>query len=338
MNFDTLNGAPERWTIESAQQWQAEHGWLVGCNFLPSSAVNSTEMWAPESFDLPTITRELDMASGLGFNAARVFLQFLVWESDAVGYLHRFEKVVEAAHDRGIVLLPVFFDDCAFSNREPRLGPQHALREGVHNSGWTPSPGFSRADDAGAWPGLRAYVQAFVGQWGQDVRIAAWDIYNEPGNSGRGDKSLGLLQAAFGWAREMAPSQPITNGVWTDQTPSCNRWMLEHSDVISFHCYDTADNTRAAIGKYLSMGRAALCTEWMARHLGSTFLGSLSEWKKASIGCFCWGLANGKTQTHLPWAHMESSQPELWFHDIFHADGTPYDPDEVALIHAVIQA
>lgn len=329
----------QRWTTERAQAWQDEHGWLVGCNFLPSTSVNSTEMWQQSTFDLPTITHELDLARGLGFNSIRVFLQYMVWEDDAKGCLHRFEKLAEAAHDRGISLLPVLFDDCASSNRQPYLGPQHEPRPGVHNSSWTSSPGQARSDDPQAWPRLRDYVQAFVGQWGQDVRIAAWDLYNEPGGSNRGDKSLELLQKSFEWAREMAPSQPITSGVWSDQTPACNLWMLEHSDVLSFHLYNNAHETQAAIDKYLALGRPALCTEWMARHLGSTFAGSLDAWKKAGIGCYSWGLANGRTQTHLPWDHLkEQGAAGLWFHDLFHADGTPYDAEEVKLIREVTGA
>ncbi len=331
-----MNNTAERWSTQRAQTWQAEHGWLVGCNFLPSTAINSTEMWQAQTFDLPTITRELDLARGLGFNSIRVFLQYLVWEDDARGFLHRFEQLLEAAHDRGITVLPILFDDCAFSNREPYLGPQDELRKGVHNGGWTSSPGFARADDLSTWPQLRQYVQAFVGQWGQDARVVGWDLYNEPGNSNRGDKSLPLLQKAFEWAREMSPSQPITSGVWSDQTIGCNRWMLEHSDVLSFHLYDSADKTQQAIHKYLSLGRPALCTEWMARGLNSTFHNSLSAFRDAHIGCYSWGLVNGKTQTHLVWAHLEGRpNSEKWFHDIFHADGTPYDAEEVAFIRRV---
>lgn len=43
--------------------------------------------------------------------------------------------------------MPVLFDDCAFSHKEPYLGKQDYPTKGVHNSGWTPSPGFRIADD-----------------------------------------------------------------------------------------------------------------------------------------------------------------------------------------------
>ena len=46
-------------------------GKLVGSNFIPSSAINELEMWQAETFDLPTIDRELGWAQDLGFTSMR---------------------------------------------------------------------------------------------------------------------------------------------------------------------------------------------------------------------------------------------------------------------------
>ncbi|MDX9974756.1 MAG: 1,4-beta-xylanase, partial [FCB group bacterium] len=48
-----------------------------------------------------------------------------------------------------------------------------------------------------------------------------------------------------------------------------------------------------------------------------------------------WGLVAGKTQTIYPWDSWEkpyASEPELWFHDIFRADGSLYKPEEATVI------
>ena len=46
---------------------------------------------------------------------------------------------------------------------------------------------------------------------------------------------------------------------------------------------------------------------------------------------FHWGLVNGRTQTHLPWPGFEGLYADGgWHHDMLHADGTPYDADEIA--------
>lgn len=41
----------ERWTEEKAKDWYAKQGKILGFNFLPKTAVNSTEMWQQSSFD-----------------------------------------------------------------------------------------------------------------------------------------------------------------------------------------------------------------------------------------------------------------------------------------------
>ena len=51
--------APGQWSGEKAWAWYIQQPWLVGCNFLPSTAVNDVEMWQKETFDPQTIDREL---------------------------------------------------------------------------------------------------------------------------------------------------------------------------------------------------------------------------------------------------------------------------------------
>ena len=53
-----------------------------------------------------------------------------------------------------------------------------------------------------------------------------------------------------------------------------------------------------------------LCTEFMARPVGSTFEAILPVAKKAKVGAFCWGLVQGKTQTHLPWDSWATPTPK----------------------------
>ena len=33
------------WPAEKANSWREKSGWLVGCNFTPSTAINELEMW-----------------------------------------------------------------------------------------------------------------------------------------------------------------------------------------------------------------------------------------------------------------------------------------------------
>ena len=137
----------EQWSAERANEWFASIPLPFGCNFLPSTAVNSTEMWQAETFDPATIERELRFAAGLGYNTVRVFLQFMVWEADPAGHHERLETFLRLADAAGITMMPILFDDCRFDGRDPYPGPQDDPTPGVHNSRWTPSPGYATADD-----------------------------------------------------------------------------------------------------------------------------------------------------------------------------------------------
>lgn len=86
---DRVSNGRRRWAPAEAQAWYANQGWPVGCNFIPSTAINQLEMWQAETFDLETIERELGWARQIGFNAARVFLHDLLWEENAAGFVER---------------------------------------------------------------------------------------------------------------------------------------------------------------------------------------------------------------------------------------------------------
>ncbi len=319
-----------RWTAENANEWYRRQPWLVGCDFIPSTAINQLEMWQDATFDPGTIDRELGWAADIGMNAVRVYLHDRVWQADAEGFKRRIDRYLDLAARKGIRTLFVLFDDCW--NKDPKLGKQPEPIPGIHNSGWMQSPGSKIVADPSGWVRLESYVKGVVAAFAADERILMWDLYNEPGNNGLGDRSLPLLQAAFGWARAARPQQPLTAGIWYDNQALID-FQLEASDVVTFHNYNDASSLSEQIRRLKALGRPVICTEYMARTRGSRFATHLPIFKQEQVGCFNWGLVSGKTQTIYPWGSPGGEpEPEVWFHDIFHQDGTPFDRAEVELI------
>ena len=315
--------AQSPWPKEKAREWHDALPWLVGCNFVPSTAVNDIEMWQAEAFDPETIARELSWAQALGFNTVRVFVNYLVWEADPEGLKKRIDQFLQIAAKDGISTMFVLFDDCF--KPEPRLGKQPDPIPGVHNSQWVQSPGASRRDNKAAWPKLQRYVQDIVGTFARDRRVLAWDLYNEP------QKSPPLVEAAFRWARSVKPIQPLTATVFGPSP--LRKKVMTLSDVISFHHYGPLKDLMRTVASLRTHGRPLLCTEWMARGHGSRFQTHLPYFAENKLACWSWGLVAGRTQTYYPWGSKPNSpEPRLWHHDIFRPDGTPFDPAEVALI------
>ena len=181
-----------------------------------------------------------------------------------------------------------------------------------------------------------------------------WDLYNEPGNAilplaslpnyqaiprslvqlGRHvilpSPSLTLLQKIFVWARSANPAQPLTAGIWAPM-PRLNRFQLASSDVLTFHHYLGAASLDKQINSLKRrFERPVICTEWMARPMGSRVESHLPIFKDTQVGCFCWGLVAGRTQTIHAWRDQPGTPaPELWHHDLLHSDGSAFSQAEV---------
>jgi len=322
------------WSTEKANAWYRQQPWLVGCNFIPSTAINELEMWQAETFDSAGIDRELGWAHGIGMNTVRVFLHYIPWRTDPAGFRHRIDIYLAIADRNRISTIFVLFDDCW--NNDPQPGKQPAPKPGIHNSGWMQCPGKKMHDDPNSWADLGAYEKDILSTYKTDKRVLLWDLYNEPGNSHYDETTLPLLQKVFAWAWEIRPDQPLTAGLWYSNQ-AFNEYQLGHSDVISFHNYEKPDNLEKQIRQLQAYGRPLICTEYMARPRGSLFQTQLPVFKKYRVAAVNWGLVSGKTNTIYQWDTPipDGSEPKVWFHDIFRKDGTPYDEKETRFIRQI---
>ena len=345
-------GPTGRWTERKANDWYAQQPWLVGSNYVPKSAINQLEMWQDATFDPDQIDREFGWAESLGMNTMRVFLHDLLWQQDSAGFQKRIDRFLTVAARHHVRPVFVIFDSCW--DPLPHLGTQHAPVPGVHNSGWVQSPGAIALEDTTQYPRLKAYVQGVIGAFGKDDRILAWDLWNEPGADNAGsyankelkDKTArvtALLPLVFEWGREANPQQPLTSGVWDIDTArdaagqsELQQIQLRESDIITFHNYGWPENFKSEVAWLKKFNRPVICTEFMARSVGSTFDGVLPIARQERVGAINWGFVAGKTQTYLPWESWDhpyvQSQPPVWFHEVLRADGTPYRQAEVDLI------
>jgi hypothetical protein len=324
----------QRWTEKQANDWYARQPWIAGCNYQPSTAINQLEMFQRDTFDPVTIDRELGWAAELGFNTMRVYLHHLLWTTDKEGFKKRLNEYLAISSKHGIKTLFVFFDDCWNDAYAP--GRQPEPKKGVHNSGWVRDPGtmiLSHPDSLGV---LEAYVKDILTSFKNDQRILMWDLYNEPGNSDQLNKSLPLLKAVFGWARQASPSQPVTVGVWNGSAgfKDLNAYQLQNSDIVTYHQYDYIDEHRMVVDTLARKGRPLVCTEYMARTNGSLFQTTMPMLREKNVGAINWGFVSGKTNTIYAWnSPMPSgAEPKLWFHDILRRDGTPFSQDEINTI------
>lgn len=348
----------ERWSKEKAWEWYDEQPWLVGTNFNPSSAINQLEFWQADTFDPETIERELKWSADLGMNLHRVYLHNLLWEQDSIGFLNRLDTYLKISDAHGIKTMFTLLDDVW--HPIPKLGKQAEPIPHVHNSGWVQAPGAEILGDTTRHDEVKNYIKGVLTQFKDDHRVLIWDVYNEPDNvtgqasrrplevKNKHEYSLKLLKKVMRWSREVNPTQPLTTGIWRgnidhwgtlDSLPPIDRYMIENSDVISFHAYDgDMKRVRKKIMELKKFERPLLCTEYVARATGNTFETVMPILKEDKIAAINWGFVSGKTNTIYPWKSWDStftSEPKLWHHDILREDGTPFSEAEVTFIKSM---
>jgi hypothetical protein len=283
-----------------------------------------------------------------------IFLHDLLWENDSEGFKQRIDTVLGLCEKRKIKPMLVLFDSCW--DPHPKPGKQRDPIPHTHNSGWVQSPGAKALGDEAEHPRLEKYIKGIVGAFADDNRILAWDVWNEPdfiNHDNYGQGGLGvelppdekrahvarLIPQVFDWVRSAAPTQPLTSGIWTgdwsshDALNEIQKIQVGKSDLISFHSYSKPDVFEGCIKALKRYSRPVLCTEYMARSIGSTFETILPLARKFNVAVINWGLVAGKSQTHLPWRSWKeivtSPSKDEHFHDIFWGDGTPICPTEM---------
>lgn len=366
-----------RWTADRAKAWMKSQGWKAGSNFLPSTASNQFEMFQAENFDEETLDRELGWVSDMGFSVVRVFLHDLLWEQDGPGFLKRLDRFLEIADKHNVGAMLALFDGCW--DPLPKLGVQKEPRPDVHNSRWVQAPGAEALSNLTAHSDrLESYVKGVVGHFKDDSRVLLWDVFNEPDNGNtasygsvdvrvpvaedakgtelspmaKAQGARALLEKAFAWAREVAPSQPLTAGVYDADTGDeaadayrheTHQMMLDTVDVVSFHNYATPDGMADQVtNKFKPLDRPMVCSEYMSRGSGSLFNPILGYLKDEQVWAINWGFVSGRSQTIFAWDSWQKEytgdEPPLWFHDILRKDGSPYKEDEMNYIRNVTGA
>lgn len=349
--------AREQWTEQQAADWYAQQPRLLGFNYAPRTAINQLEMWQSETWDPETIDEELGWAKNIGFNTARVFLHDLVWENEQEQFIARIDEFLGIADSHGISVMLVLFD--GVWNPNPVAGPQPDPIPGVHNSQWVQSPGIEVLGDVSRHDEMEPYVRAVVSAFRDDSRVLVWDLFNEPDNpnvlaypdteleaSVKRDRALDLLRSTTAWVMDERPTQPLTAAVWDgdwsnpEEITALDAFMLQELDINSFHSYSDAATVATQISDLQAYGRPLLCTEYMARPMDSTFERILPLFKAENIGGYNWGFVNGRMQTIYSWTSWiisNTEEPAVWFHDVLHGDGTPYDQADIEAIELFLQ-
>ena len=362
MAANSLAARQEPWSPEKAWAWYNEQSWIRGCNYMPASAENRLAMWqdfgSEERFK--EMDRELALAESIGFNTVRVLLEengFGAYYYEREKFLANFERFLSlcaAHHIRAIVVLG---NDCSRPKQLwslPKPGPQpcdwgyHGGRKASQHGSFPGAIGYISADDPKLKPLFFRMCEEVLSKYRDDDRILFWNIWNEPGNNGRGEVSAPLVRELFELAWKIDPKQPLAADIWQGTTnlppDKANGIAAKLSDIISYHSYAPLEaQMRFARELKAAYGRPMVNTEWLARTFGCDVQDCYPFFAQERIGCTMWGFVAGKYQTYEPWeslwAQVERGKGGFrmtkWFHDLYRPSFRPYDPEEIEVIRNV---
>ena len=344
-----------QWSIEKANEWYDNNPWIRGFSGYPSNCVNRIAFWQEynhkEVFE--QIENEFALSKETGFNAVRAIIQFEVWCFEHDSFMSNLEEYLTLADKYGIKVMLTLGNDCCvpksryvpvkFGEQKVDWGYHSGIKRGPHTGDYR-EPGYQLIDDPEYTEKYYDMVREIGRKYGQDDRIQIFDIWNEPGNSNRGNMSLKHMEKFFEILREEGVKQPLTADCWSYQTSgSCReieRRALDLSDIITFHSYKPYETMVTLIERLREeYGRPLINNEWLNRYEDNNVKEIFPLFYLERVGSFNWGLMQGYSQTYEPWGHyFEKAMKDhnfdirIWQHDLYRFNGYPYDPREIDLI------
>ncbi|MGN1345583.1 MAG: beta-galactosidase [Eubacteriales bacterium] len=349
--------AKGQWTKEQAWNWYNRQPWIRGWCGYPSNCVNRIAMW--QAYNHKEVAEQIDyefgLAESIGFNAVRAIVQFEAWCFEHDSFMENLEEYLTMAHNHGIRVMLCLGNDCTvpksrfkpvvFGEQKIDWGFHSGIRQGPHTGDYR-EPGYMLLDEPEYEKKYYEMVAELADNYGQDDRIQLWDVWNEPGNSNRGNMSLRAMEKFFEILREKKVKQPLTADGYrmaTDvaQASEIEIRAMELSDIITFHYYGPYSNMVVLIESLRrEYDRPLINNEWLNRYENNRYQEIFPLFYLEKIGSYSWGLMQGYSQTFEPWGGyfmneaFKNGRLDLtkWQHDLYRFNGYPYDPNEIEII------
>ena len=205
---------------------------IRGAIYVSSGAYNAPQMW--KNFTVTETKRDFGYARELHLNALRVWASYEFWKSNPKVFQRELDQMLEVAHGNGIRILLALFENDGISPT-----PENIADTGPLTGLDIQSPGMDIASEQhmDAWEQPRQFVVWFMKRYGNDPRLLAIEVMNEPGKN-----TMPFAKSMFSTAHDMQRTVPLTFGsVGVEQA---QQFVPLGLNVIEFH-----DNFPASPGE-----------------------------------------------------------------------------------------
>ncbi|HEU4962099.1 MAG TPA: cellulase family glycosylhydrolase [Sphingomonas sp.] len=262
-------------TMASGPAWAAvrhdDPATIRGAVYVPAEAYSAPQMW--KNFNPAETARDLDHARAINLNALRIWASYEFWKTDPDRFGKEFDTFLAIAEQHHIRILVSLFENDGVAPTPANMwttDPRKAFA--------IQSPG--RAIAAGpksGWEEPRRFVEWFMKRYGNDDRLLAIEVMNEPNEAGKRAATVPFAKAMFVTAKSLQDTVPLTVG--TNLIEIAADFVPLGLDVIQFHDnYPPSEKEfRGRIEQAIAYGKSVGLPVW------------LTEWQRVRSGGSGWG-------------------------------------------------
>lgn len=210
-----------------AQPSAAAKAPVRGAIYIPAEAYNAPQMW--KDFNPNEVDRDLGYAQSINLNALRSWASYEYWKQDPKTFEANFNQYLAIAKRHGIRVLVSLFENDGVQPTAANMWTTDPRKAFAIQS---PGAAIVTGPESG-WEAPRAFVTWFMKTYGNDNRLIAIEIMNEPRRPGGQDPgSWAFAKSMLGTARSLHGSVPLTMG--TQAVREIDDYM-PGIDIIEFH-------------------------------------------------------------------------------------------------------
>jgi len=262
-----------------------DYSTIRGFNYQPGYAGSLQMIWT--HFDRRAWEREVGWSKRFGTNMLRVWLDWHAWVAAGDAMFDALAHALDVFADNDIRMMPVLFNRW----NDWALPMGMVADRDLMTTGY----GFEK---------FEPYVQGLMKRFGDDERVAIWDLCNEPQAPAQGAdlnfREMVWLARVADWVRASS-TKPITVGTMVDDSV---RIYAPLADVISFHPYTSKPGEMAqqcVAHKTIAAdyGKPLICTEackgaFDDHERGAQARDDVEALDNHGIGWLVWQLVEGR--------------------------------------------
>lgn len=256
---------------------------IRGAIYLPSGAYNAPQQW--KNFSPEETRRDFGYAKEIHLNALRMWASYEYWRMEPAKFQGEFDQTLDLAHAAGVrIFISLFENDGVLPTPENMWSTDPATAFDVQSPGREIAAG-----DPSQWEAPREFVTWFMKRYGNDDRLLAIEVMNEPAKGKNGARgTVPFAKSMFETAKSLEGTVPLTIG--SARVQLAQEFIPLGLDVINFHNNfpPSTESLATSIQEALAVGQEAKLPVW------------LTEWQRTRTGGSGWGNQGVASQERTP--------------------------------------